>query len=158
MLGIWSVLFVPVSIVHNLVTMQGVLHCCICCFLHIVIDHLRLCIHCCVACLLDGVISMLYIWFILFIIVSVVYNLVMMQGILHCCICCFLHIVVDHLTLRILPLVANVGIVIHTPFVKSRQDITYCIDTICMLSHQVLLGLLHHKMRFCNLGVEFLDQ
>jgi hypothetical protein len=39
----------------------GVLHCCICCFLHIVIDHLRLCIHCCVACFLDGVISMLYI-------------------------------------------------------------------------------------------------
>jgi hypothetical protein len=80
------------------------------------------------------------------------------QGRLSCFICCMLHVVVDHLTLHIIPFVANGGTIVHITFLLTGQNITYCIDTISMCSLQVLMRLLHHKIHFCNLGVKFLQQ
>jgi hypothetical protein len=96
-------------------------------------------------------------WFVLSVLVSIIDNLIIVNGILHYCMCCFLNVVIYHLTLRILSLVANFGTVIHMSFALSQQYITYSIDIIRMHSNQVL-GLLHHKMRFGNLGIKFLQQ
>jgi hypothetical protein len=40
---------------------------------------------------------------------------------LHCCICCLLSIVVDHLTLHIIPLVVNGGTIIEGPDKATRR-------------------------------------
>jgi hypothetical protein len=52
----------------------------------------------------------------------------------------------------------NVVIVIYITVVMSGQHITDCIDTIRMHYYQVLVGLLHHMMRFHSLNVKFVKQ
>jgi hypothetical protein len=106
-------------------------------------------VHCCVVSSFDSTICMLCIWNLLFMLVSIVDNL-------HFCICCLLHIVVDHLSFYIFPLIMSVVIVIHITGVISGEHITDCIYTIRMRYYHVLMGLLHHMMRFRSLGVKFL--
>jgi hypothetical protein len=72
--------------------------------------------------------------------------------------CLFVHVVVNHFSLCMLSLVMIFVVVNHITVVMSNQQIIDFIETISLQCYHVLLGLLHHMIRFCSLCVKFLNQ